>query len=117
MAEGWAKHLGSNFLESYSAGTEPVKEVNPNAVAVMKEDGVDISNNSPKLLDVIPDDIDILITIGCGVVCPYLQNKYKEDWGLDDPVGQPIEVFRETRDLIKEKVLKLINDIEENKLF
>ena len=117
MAEGWAKHLGSNILDSYSAGTEPVKEVNPNAVAVMKEAGVDISNNSPKLLDVIPEDIDILITMGCGVVCPYLPNKFKEDWGLDDPVGKPIEVFRETRDLIKEKVLQLINNIEENKLF
>lgn len=112
IAEGWAKQLGSEVLEAYSAGTEPVKKVNPNAVLVMNEAGVDISSFRPKLLSELPKEIDILVTMGCGVVCPYLPHKYKVDWGLDDPVGQPIEVFRETRDLIKEKLLKLINNIQ-----
>ena len=116
MAEGWAKYLGSDVLESYSAGTDPVEEVNSNAVAVMKEVGVDISSHHPKLLDAIPGEIDILITMGCGVVCPYMPNKYKEDWGLDDPVGKPIGEFIKTRDIIKEKVLELINKLNDIKL-
>ena len=115
MAEGWAKHLGIDVLEAYSAGTNPVDEVNPTAVKVMKEVGVDISSHHPKLLDELPEEVDILITMGCGVVCPYVPNKYKDDWGLDDPVGKPIEEFVIIRDIIKEKVLELINKLEEVK--
>lgn len=108
MAEGWAKHLAGDLFEIYSAGTHPVDQVNASAVEVMKEAGVDISSHKPKLLQDIPYDVDILITMGCGVVCPYLPNKYEEDWGLEDPVGKPIEEFRRTRDEIKSKVLQLI---------
>lgn len=115
MAEGWAKHLGSDVFEAYSAGTDPVEAVNPNAVQVMKEAGVDMSSHRPKLLDEIPEEVDILITMGCGVVCPYLPNRYKADWGLDDPVGKPIEEFIKVRDIIKEKILELMEKLDEVK--
>ena len=112
MAEGWANHLGSHILESYSAGTHPASEINPLAIAVMKEVGVDLSTQRPKLLDEIPYEIDILITMGCGVECPYLPNDYRADWGLEDPVGKPIEEFRRTRDIIRERMIELIDKVE-----
>ncbi len=108
MAEGWAKHFGSDVLEVYSAGTHPSDKVNENAVEVMKEAGVDISSHFPKTLDDIPYEMDILIKMGCGVVCPFVPNNHEEDWGLDDPVGKPVEDFRKTRDIIREKVMELI---------
>lgn len=108
MAEGWGKELGSDIFEVYSAGTHPAEEVNKNAIDVMKEVGIDISKNKPKLLDDIPFEIDILVKMGCGVVCPFISNQYEEDWGLEDPVGKPIEEFRKTRNIIKEKMMLLI---------
>lgn len=112
MAEGWAKHLGSDLLEAYSAGTENYPEVKPLAVAVMEEAGVDMSEHHPKLLTDIPEELDLLITMGCNVVCPFVPNKHSEDWGLDDPSGGPVEDFRVTRDLIKQKVEQLIKRIQ-----
>ncbi|WP_036944756.1 arsenate reductase ArsC [Pseudobacteroides cellulosolvens] len=107
IAEGWAKYLGNDVFEVYSAGTHPSEKVNQNAINVMKEAGVDISCHYPKTFDDIPYEIDVLITMGCGVVCPFVPNKYEEDWGLPDPVGHPIEEFRRIRDIIKDKVLDL----------
>lgn len=107
MAEGWARHLGGDMFEVYSAGTQPTDEVNPLAIAVMKEAGIDISDHRPKLLTQIPAKVDILIKMGCGVVCPSLPANYQEDWGLEDPVGKPVEEFRRIRDEIKQKVLSL----------
>lgn len=111
MAEGFARQYGSDVLEVYSAGTHPVDRVNPQAAEVMKEAGVDLSSQYPKLLEDIPPELDILIKMGCGVVCPFLPNKHEEDWGLEDPAGKPLDEFRKTRDVIKGKVLKLIDDI------
>jgi len=116
MAEGWARHLGSDVLEVYSAGTHPASEVNPNAIAVMKEVGIDIAGQYPKVLDDIPMELDILITMGCGVVCPFIPNKYEEDWGLPDPAGKPIEEFRRVRDIIKDKVAELGERVRAGKL-
>ena len=116
MAEGWAKKLGSDVLEVYSAGTEKYHEVKPLAVQVMEEVEVDMSGHTPKLLTDIPEEIDILITMGCNVVCPFIPNSHSEDWSLDDPSGGPIEGYRETRDLIKEKVDDLIKRIKHNEL-
>ncbi|NLC66918.1 MAG: arsenate reductase ArsC [Clostridium sp.] len=112
MAEGFAKHLGADILESYSAGTEEYPEIKPFAVKVMEEIGIPIKNQYPKLLKEIPEDIDILITMGCGVVCPYMPVQYEEDWGLDDPSGGSIKDFRETRNLIENKVKDLIERIK-----
>lgn len=116
MAEGWAKHLGSDVLEVYSAGTEDYHEVKPLAVQVMEEAGVDMSGHYPKLLTDIPEEVDILVTMGCGVVCPFMPCKNEEDWGLTDPSGGPIEDFRHTRDLIKEKVEDLIARVKKGEL-
>ena len=104
MAEGWANYLGKEVLEAYSAGTEQYHEVKPLAVEVMEEIGIDMSTHRPKLLSEIPNDIDILITMGCGVECPFVPCKNREDWGLQDPSCGPIEAFRVTRELIKSKV-------------
>lgn len=116
MAEGWAKKLGSNVLEAYSAGTENYPEVKPLAVQVMEEAGVDISNHYPKLLSDIPAEIDILITMGCNVECPYVSCQHREDWGLSDPSGGPIEDYRKTRDIIKEKVEDLIQRVKNGEI-
>ena len=112
MAEGWAKKLGSDVLEVYSAGTEEYPEVKPLAVQVMDEAGVDMRDQRPKLLNEIPEEVDILITMGCNVVCPFVPNSHSEDWGLDDPSGGPIEDYRETRNLIKKKVEDLISRVK-----
>jgi arsenate reductase len=93
MAEGWAKKLGSDVLEAYSAGTENYPEVKPLAVQVMEEAGVDMSDHHPKLLSDIPAEVDILITMGCNVECPYVPCQHREDWGLSDPSGGPIEDY------------------------
>lgn len=117
MAEGWAKQLGSEYFEVYSAGTENYPEVKPLAVAVMEEAGVSMKDHRPKLLSEIPAQLDILITMGCNVTCPFVPNRLMEDWGLEDPSGGPIEDFRKTRDIIKEKVLDLIARAKSETLF
>lgn|SRR5699024_9691578 len=116
MAEGLASHLGSDVLESYSAGTEEYREVKPIAVEVMEEIGISMDSHYPKFLTDIPEEVDILITMGCGVVCPFIPSKYEEDWGLDDPSGGTIEDFRKTRNLIEDKVKNLIKRIKNNEI-
>ena len=103
MAEGIARSLGH---EAASAGTHPATVVSPNAVLVCAEIGIDISNQQPKSVDNFSaDDWDAVISMGCGVSCPAM--KIDEDWELDDPYGQSIEVFRETRDAIRDRIFRL----------
>lgn len=116
MAEGWARKIGSDIFDVYSAGTEDYPEVKPLAVQVMEEVGIDMSQQHPKLLRDIPKEIDIVITMGCNVECPYIPCKHKEDWGLDDPSGGPINDFRQTRDLIEIKVKELILRVENKEI-
>lgn len=116
MAEGWAKHLGSNIIEAYSAGTEKYSGPKPMALEVMTDLGIDMSHAKSKLLDDIPQSLDILITMGCGVECPFVPCDHREDWGLDDPSGGPKSGFEETRDLIKDKVVELIERIKRGDL-
>jgi arsenate reductase (thioredoxin) len=108
MAEGWAKKLGEDIFEAYSAGTEEYPEVKPMAVAVMEEVGIDMTSHRPKLLDEIPSRLDVLITMGCNVQCPYIPCDIREDWGISDPSGKGIEEFRFARDLIRDKVVEMI---------
>ena len=115
LSEGWANNLGGAVLSAYSAGTEKYHEVKPFAVQVMEEAGVNMSNQHPKLLEDIPYKIDILISMGCGVVCPFVNCKYSEDWAIEDPSGGFVEDFRITRDIIREKVQDLISDIKNGK--
>ncbi len=112
MAEGMMRHLGSDLFDVYSAGTENYPEVKPGAVEVMEELGIDMSGHFPKLLTDIPSELDLLITMGCNVQCPFVPNRYFADWGLEDPSGGPIEDFRATRDAIAEKCQALIDAVK-----
>ncbi len=112
MAEGWAKQLGKDVLDAYSAGTEHYHEVKPKAVEVMEEAGVNMTGFFPKLLSDIPPKLDILITMGCNVECPFVPCDHREDWALEDPSGGSIDDFRKTRDMIKAKVEELIKRVK-----
>ena len=112
IAEGFAKQIGGDILDVYSAGTHPADKVDSNAVEVMKEVGIDISMQYPKLLDAIPFEVDILIKMGCEVVCPIIENDREEDWQIEDPVGKPIEEFRRIREIIRQKVTDIVKDIK-----
>lgn len=108
IAEALSKHLASEIFESYSAGTETKDKINQDAVRLMKEIySIDMEETQkPKLIKDIPE-ADIVITMGCNVVCPYVKAKYREDFGLDDPTGKNDEVFTETIKLIHKKILDL----------
>ena len=95
-AEVRCQKAGQNFwvpmsLTAYSAGTEKYHQVKPLAVQVMEEAGVDMSGHYPKLLEEIPLKVDILISMGCGVICPFVLCNYEEDWGIEDPSGRPLK--------------------------
>ncbi len=116
MAEGWVKHLGSDLFEVYSAGTVKYPAPKKLAIEVMEDAGVKMDGHYSKLLAEIPKKLDILITMGCGVECPYIPTKFREDWGLDDPSGGPKADFEVTRDLIKEQVINLIELVKTDKI-
>ncbi len=116
IAEAWLKHLGNDLYDVYSAGTEEYPGPKALAVEVMEDLGIDMNKHYSKLLSDIPKELDILITMGCGVECPYVPTKHREDWGLDDPSGGPKKGFEVTRDIIKEKVLDLIKRLENNEI-
>jgi len=116
MAEGWANYLASDILDVYSAGTERYPAPKPLAIEVMEDVGVNMKNHYSKLLDEIPSKLDILITMGCGVECPFVPTKFREDWGIDDPSGGPKENFEVTRDLIKKRVINLIKMVKEGRI-
>ena len=116
IAEAVAKKMGEGLIEVYSAGTEEYPEVKPLAREVVEELNIEMKNQKPKLLSDIPSDIDILITMGCGVECPYVPCSHREDWGLDDPSGKDIVEFRKTRDIIIKKVEDLLYKIKSNKI-
>ncbi|XMB87464.1 arsenate reductase ArsC [Mycoplasmatota bacterium WC44] len=115
MAEGWAKEIGKGIIDAYSAGTEDYPSPKPMAVEVMEDAGIDMSLHTSKLIEDIPE-IDILVTMGCGVECPYVPCEHREDWGLTDPSGGPKSEFEITRDIIKEKVIDLLERIERGEL-
>ena len=108
IAEALGKKLASDVFESYSAGTETKPRINPDAVRLMKQvHGIDMeATQYSKLLSDIPQ-VDMVITMGCNVQCPFLPCKHREDWGLDDPSGKEDEAFLYTMQRIEEKVLDL----------
>lgn len=112
IAEALGKRLAGDFFESYSAGTEKKDKINPDAVRLVKKlYDIDMEKTQfPKLLAEIPP-VDIVVTMGCGVACPYLPSRHREDWGLDDPTGKGDEAFFETICLIHEKILDLAKRI------
>ena len=112
MAAGLLKHLTENRVKVFSAGSKPVNELNPAAVEAMAEIGIDISQNIPMLFDErLMEEVDIVVTMGCGDTCPILPDKNYLDWQLDDPAGQKIEKVREIRDQIENKVRLLTEEI------
>lgn len=117
MAEAIGTMLAGDVFESCSAGTEVKSEINPDAVATIKKlYDIDISlTQRPKLLHEI-GAVDIVVTMGCNVDCPYVPCKYREDWGLDDPSGQGDEAFKNTAETIARNVAGLRQRIAENTL-
>ena len=108
IAEALGKKLAADIFESYSAGTETKPQINQDAVRLMKAvHGIDMEQTQySKLLSELPV-IDVVVTMGCNVQCPMLPCTHREDWGLDDPTGQPDEVFLETIRQIEERILDL----------
>jgi protein-tyrosine-phosphatase len=112
MAAGYLTALTGDRVDVRSAGSEPGDMVNPVAVAAMAEDGIDIMGKTPRLLDV--DDVraaDVVITMGCGDVCPVFPGKRYEDWDLDDPAGLALEKVRPIRDEIRRRVDALVAEL------
>jgi arsenate reductase len=113
MAAAFAEQLSGGAVTVLSAGSEPAEVVNPVAVGVMRELGIDLARAAPRrLTDEDARIADVVITMGCGDACPIYPGKRYEDWELRDPAGQPIELVREIRDEIKERVTKLLAGLE-----
>jgi arsenate reductase len=112
MAAGFMESLSQGRVKVLSAGSAPKDSINPTAVAVMAELGIDIAKNQPKVLTTeAVQESDVVITMGCGDTCPYFPGKRYEDWILEDPAGKGIEVVREIRDQIKSRVATLLDEI------
>ncbi len=118
MAEGFAKHYAHERqldLEIHSAGTQPAGYVHADAIAVMREKGLDISHQRSKSVAAFDlRDFDYVIAMGClGYdICPADFYGVSEDWGIPDPIGRGLEFYRTVRDMIEEKVLALFSAIE-----
>jgi arsenate reductase len=113
MAAGFLTHLAGDRVEVRSAGSLPADQVNPAAVEAMREAGVDIADQKPKVLT--PEAVQAshyVITMGCGDVCPIFPGKTYLDWALDDPAGQGVEAVRPIRDEIERRIKALIAEID-----
>lgn len=112
MAEAISKLYASEVFDAYSAGTETKPKINQDAVATIKKlHGIDMNETQhSKLINDIPP-VDIVVTMGCNVNCPWLPSKHREDWGLDDPSGKEESEFIKTAKIIEDKVINLKNRI------
>ncbi|GAA2185697.1 arsenate reductase ArsC [Micromonospora lupini] len=112
MAAGWLRHLAGDTVEVRSAGSAPAETINPAAVAAMREVGIDITDQTPKLLVyATAESSDVIVTMGCGDACPVFPGKRYEDWKLDDPAGKGVEAVRGIRDDIRTRVQQLLADL------
>ncbi|CCH18062.1 arsenate reductase ArsC [Micromonospora lupini] len=112
MAAGWLRHLAGDTVEVRSAGSAPAETINPAAVAAMREVGIDITDQTPKLLEyATAESSDVIVTMGCGDACPVFPGKRYEDWKLDDPAGKGVEAVRGIRDDIRTRVQQLLADL------
>jgi protein-tyrosine-phosphatase len=113
MAAGYLQHLAGDRVEVLSAGTEPRDQVNPSAIAVMAEEGIDLATSTPKVLtDEAVMASDYVITMGCGDKCPFFPGKKYLDWPLEDPAGKGVDSVRPIRDEIRGKIEALIAEID-----
>ncbi|WP_405582808.1 arsenate reductase ArsC [Streptomyces sp. NBC_01190] len=112
MAAAFLTHLAGDTVEVRSAGSTPADQVNPAVVEAMREAGIDISAETPKVLTVeAVQASDVVITMGCGDTCPVFPGKTYLDWQLDDPAGRGVEAVRPIRDEIERRVRALIAQI------
>lgn len=112
MAAAFTKALGGGFVRVRSAGSAPAAALNPRVIEAMAEVGIDLSRESPKLLDpTAVEAADVVVTMGCGDACPYFPGKRYLDWELDDPAGQPLETVRTIRDEIRDRVETLLFEL------
>ena len=109
MAAGFAREAGAGRVEVFSGGSEPAGAVNPAAVAVMAEVGIDIAGFVPqRFTDDLLARVDVVVTMGCGDTCPFVPGKRYVDWPLDDPKGRPVDEVRRIRDEISALVEELV---------
>ncbi|WP_037857893.1 arsenate reductase ArsC [Streptomyces sp. NRRL S-340] len=112
MAAAWLTHLAGNRVEIRSAGSAPAGSVNPAAVEAMREMGIDMSGQTPKILTAeAVQASDVVITMGCGDTCPVLPGKRYLDWKLEDPAGQGVDAVRPIRDEIESRVRALLTEL------
>jgi arsenate reductase (thioredoxin) len=112
MAAAYLTHLAQGAIEVRSAGSQPADQVNPAAVEAMREEGIDISAELPKVLTTeAVKDADVVVTMGCGDECPYFPGKRYEDWVLEDPAGKGVDSVRPIRDDIRGRVQALISEL------
>jgi protein-tyrosine-phosphatase len=113
MAAGWLRHLAGGAVDVFSGGSDPGTQINPAAVEVMAESGIDIANELPKpWTDEIARAADVIVTMGCGDACPIFPGTRYEDWELTDPAGQPVDVVRDVRDEIEQRVRGLLASLD-----
>ncbi len=112
MAAGFLRHLAGDRIEVRSAGSMPADQINPVAVTAMREAGIDITAEAPKILttDAVKAS-DVVVTMGCGDACPIFPGKRYEDWALEDPAGQGIDSVRPIRDEIRARIETLVADL------
>lgn len=112
MAAGYLRHLAGDRIQVLSAGSLPAEQINPVAVEAMREEGIDITSEAPKVLTTeAVQESDVVITMGCGDVCPVFPGKRYEDWALEDPAGQGIESVRPIRDDIRARITQLVSEV------
>jgi arsenate reductase len=112
MAAAYLTHLAQGAIEVRSAGSQPADQVNPAAVEAMREEGIDISAELPKVLTTeAVKDSDVVVTMGCGDECPYFPGKRYEDWVLEDPAGKGVDSVRPIRDEIRGRIQTLISEL------
>ena len=112
MAAGYLRHLAGDRIQVLSAGSLPADQINPIAVEAMREEGIDITAETPKVLTTeAVQESDVVITMGCGDVCPIFPGKRYEDWALEDPAGQGIESVRPIRDDIRGRITELVSEL------
>ncbi|MGO8990881.1 MAG: arsenate reductase ArsC [bacterium] len=112
MAQGFTERLGKGKIEAHSAGSRPASQIDPLVIEVMNEKGIDLSAKRPKGLNDLPSiEMDYLITMGCEETCPAVLAKKIVEWEIPDPKGKSIDIVRDVRDMIEERVRALLKEI------
>ena len=112
IAVGYLTHLAGDAIEVRSAGSAPADSVNPTVIEAMREEGIDLTKQKPKILNAdAVQASDVVIIMGCGDACPFFSGKRYLDWQLDDPAGQGLDAVRPIRNEIRCRVEKLITEL------